>query len=165
MFNKMSFREELGVRLEGQHFLLFATNRLPILMIYRYLFEFLSVCNVFTCSGFKSEKQLEKNATDVEWGQLYLGAIVFNISSANQYDLPYKIEYTVRPKAEPYNKSDTEGMQESSGWMTNQKFPGRVNKKESLKTKFGWVPPGKFIIICLYYVLMIIVGMCVNVIT
>lgn len=86
-----------------------------------------------------------KNTTSVEWSQLYLAAIVFNISSSYQYSLPRKIQYKVRPKAEPYNKSDTEGMRQSSGWMTDLMFPSRVDQKDSEITDFGWVPPGGFI--------------------
>jgi len=83
-----------------------------------------------------------KNATSADWGHLYLAAVVFSVSSDNANELPHKIQYKVRPKAEPYNKNDTAGRLMASGWMTGTMFPSRVDEKDSVKTNFGLVPPG-----------------------
>ena len=111
------------------------------------MYQISSMCQVFFLlyfSGFKTEELLVKNTTSIDWSQLYLSAIVFNVSSDNANELPHKIQYKLRPKAEPYNKSDTAGRIMASGWMTGLMFPSRTNQKDSVKTNFGWVPPGEF---------------------
>jgi len=95
-------------------------------------------------AAFTNEAELERRATDPEFGQMVFAGIVFVNPFPDPTSLPKRIAYKIRPKAEPYNKSSA-GFDETTkfSWFTNLMYPSRSRPREPKKTPpFGGIPPG-----------------------
>jgi len=98
---------------------------------------------VYSAAAFTNESELEKRATDPQFGQMIFAGIVFTNPFPDSTSLPRNITYKIRPKAEPYNKSSA-AVDESKkfSWFTNLMYPSRSRPREPVKTPFGGIPPG-----------------------